>query len=61
MYNVAWSLKLCYDRSGVPFGALQAHGSDDTAPSRERHEQQFRYSQAATVTTYLQMRGPSTA
>eukprot|EP00891_Asterochloris_glomerata_P006543 jgi/Astpho2/6543/Aster-07326 len=38
-----------------------AHGSDDTAPSRERHEQQFRYSQAATVTTYLQMRGPSTA
>ena len=61
MYDGVWSLKLCHDRSGVPFGALQARGSADTAPSKERHEQRFRESQAATVTTYLQMRGPSTA
>ena len=39
MYDGVWSLKLCYIPSGVPFGALQAHGSADTAPNRERHEQ----------------------
>ena len=39
MYDGVWSLKLCYDRSGVPFGVLQVHGGADTAPSRERHEQ----------------------
>ena len=37
--------------------ALPAHGGADTAPSRERHEEY----QAATVTTCMQMRGPSTA
>ena len=45
----------------APFGALQAHGSAEAAPSKERHEQRFRDCQAVTVATYMQMRGPSAA
>ena len=48
-------------RSPAPFCALQAHGSAETAPSKERHEQRFRDCQAVTVATYMQMRGTSTA
>ena len=61
MYTGVWSFALFRGRSGVPFGTLQVHGSADTAPSNGRHEQHFRDSQAATVTTYKQMRGSSTA
>ena len=42
MYDGVWSLALCRDRSAVPLGALQAHGSADTAPSKELYEQPFR-------------------
>ena len=45
----------------APFCALQAHGSAETAPSKEQHEQRFRDCQAVTVATYMQMRGPDTA
>ena len=53
---------LPHNRPGAPLGALKAHGSADTAPNRERHEQRFRKAlQDATASTYLQMRGYSTA
>ena len=40
---------------------LRPTADTNIAPSRERHGHHFRRSQAATVTTYLQIRGPSTA
>ena len=60
MYDNACPALYC-GRSLAPLGALQAHGSAETAPSKERHEQRFRDCQAVTVATYMQMRGPSTA
>ena len=61
MYDGVCYLPLYRDLSLAPFCALQAHGSAETAPSTEQHEQRFRDCQAATVATYMQMRGPNTA
>ena len=60
MYDDAFPALYC-SRSPAPCCALQAHGSAETAPSKERHEQRFRDCQAVPVATYMQMRGPSTA
>ena len=61
MYDGVCYLPPYRDLSLAPFCALQAHGSAETAPSKEQHEQRFRDCQAATVATYMQMRGPNTA
>ena len=60
MYDNACPVRYC-GCSLAPYCALQAHGSAETAPSKERHEQRFTDCQAVTVATYMQMRGPSTA
>ena len=61
MYDGVCYLPLYRDLSLAPFCALQAHGSAETAPGKNQHEQRFRDCQAATVATYMQMRGPNTA
>ena len=55
MCGGVWSLHVA-PAGSLPFGALQAHGILDTAPSRDQHS---RGCWAATVTTYIQVQVPA--
>ena len=61
MYDGVCNLFLYRNLALAPFCALQAHGSAESAPSKDRHEKRFQDCQATTVATYMQMRGPNTA